>query len=554
MSNIKLNELQRKVVYADFEESMVIFAPPGAGKTTIMAKRINFLLNQKYIEHPYKILALTFSKAAANEMKKKIYDEMNSSKSFFHITTFHGFCFNVLKAYGNYIGLQNNFKIYFFKHNNTILFQAFQHFKLDESERNLFFDWKFHYILKCEINFEKNLNDKFLNVLKYYYSLLIENNLMDFEGLLIFTYKLFRNNDRILEYFRSPFKTILVDEFQDTNSLQFKILDLLVNGNGKNNKKNIFIFTDPKQSIYGFQGADFKNHDLAIKKFNCSSLKLEECHRFENKAIEQLSKAIDKFIEGNVIDDSELNINETLPKYFIFDNYQKECAFFINEINRFKNEGIRYENICVLAPSNKILKNLISRMKQFNFEDVIFINDYKDKWELQIMRLNKLTNNIDLNQYSNLQELFISNLRMHEYFRGVILKESQKFDRKYSNFEINDRLSTFINYMVLNYDDFFKNNNFLKNKIFLSTIHGSKGLQFDVSFVCGLNNKSIPFWKICQENCYKSNGVLDEGSLKLLNVAISRSKKYLYLSSINNLFTHETCILKPFYKYLDVIY
>ena len=107
--------------------------------------------------------------------------------------------------------------------------------------------------------------------------------------------------------------------------------------------------------------------------------------------------------------------------------------------------------------------------------------------------------------------------------------------------------------MLLNYDNFFKNNYFLKNKIFLSTIHGSKGLQFDVSFICGLNNGSIPFYKICQKNCYKLGGVLSEDSLKLLNVAVSRSKKYLYLSSIHDFLTHETCILNPFYKYLEII-
>ena len=553
MRNIKLNKEQKEVVFSDFNASKIISAPPGAGKTTIMAKRISFLINRGYIKHPYKILALTFSKAAANEMQKKIFDEMNFSKNLFHVTTFHGFCFNVLKAYGNYVGLQNSFKIYFFKNDdsNVMLIRAFQHFKLNKSEREKFLDWKFNYILKCENNFEKNLNNKFLRVLKYYYSLLIENNLMDFEGLLIFTYKLFRNNDKILEYFRSPFKTILVDEFQDTNSLQFKILDLLVNGNEKSNKKTVFIFTDPKQSIYGFQGADFKNHDSAIKNFNCQPLKLKECHRFENKAIEQLSKSIDKFIEENTVDDSELFINENLPKYYIFDSYQKETEFLINEISRFKDEGIQYENICVLAPTKRNLNNLIQRMKQLNFENFIFINDYKDKWDYQIKRLTNLVDKCDLKKYLNLFDLFFSNLSMHAYFKEVILKESQKFDRKYSNLEIMDRLSSFINYMVLNYDNFFKNNNFLKNKIFLSTIHGSKGLQFDVSFVCGLNSKSIPFYLICK-NCHKLNGALDENSLKLLNVAVSRSKKCLYLTSINNSVTHETCILKPFYKYLDI--
>ena len=190
-------------------------------------------------------------------------------------------------------------------------------------------------------------------------------------------------------------------------------------------------------------------------------------------------------------------------------------------------------------------------MKRLKFKNFIFINDYKNKWDEQINRLNKLFDN-DL-KHSKLYDLIISNLEMEEYFKDVILKESEKIDRKYANLEIKDLLSNFINYLILNYDNIFKNNNFLKNKVFLSTIHGSKGLQFDASFVCDLNNGSIPFYKYCERNCYEKNGAINDESLRLLNVAVSRSKKHLYLSSTHNNRTHETCILKPFYKNLQII-
>jgi len=545
MENIKLNDEQKEVVFSDFNTSKIISAPPGAGKTTIMAKRISFLINQGYIKHPHKILALTFSKAAANEMKKKISDEMKFSKDLFHVTTFHGFCFDVLNAYGNYIGLNRNFKMYTYNNNyNPRLAHAFEHFGLhyDNDEFNA---WKLKYVLKCE----KNDNEQFLRILKYYYDLLIENNMMDYDGLLIYTNELFKNHDSILEYYRSPFKIILVDEFQDTNSLQFKILDLMVNGS-ENNKKNVFIFTDPKQSIYGFQGADYKNHERAIKNFNCREAKLTECHRFENKAIEQLSKSISNYIDGNMEDDSELTINENLPKYLIFNEELEEYEFIINQIDDLKNEGVKYENICILARTKKSLKQIIGMMNQLNFENFIFINDYKDEWDEQITELTNLGKN-DLGEYSNLHDMITSNLMIHEYFKDVILKESKKIDRQYPNLEMENRLSNFTNHMILNYDNFFKNNNFLKDKVFLSTIHGSKGMQFDVSFVCGLNSGSIPFYKYCQRNCYKRTGELNKDSLNLLNVAVSRSKKQLYLTSTRDYRNHETCILKPFYKYLD---
>lgn len=548
MENIELNDEQKEVVFSDFNTSRIISAPPGAGKTTVMAKRISFLINQGYINHPYKILALTFSKAAENEMKKKISKEMRYSKNLFHITTFHGFCFNVIKAYGNYIGLNKNFEIYSLHSGNSILAHVFKYFGLNNIERTDFNNWKLNYVLKCK----KDNNEKFLKVLKYYYFLLIENNMIDYDGLLIYTYKLFKNNDKILEYFRAPFKTVLVDEFQDTNSLQFKILDLLVRGNENSNKKNIFIFTDPKQSIYGFQGADYKNHELAIGNFNCKKLKLTECHRFENKSIEQLSNAISNYIEGKSNDDLKPKINENLPKYFIFNDIQEEYEFIINEINNLHDNGVNYENICILSPTRTSLNNLILRMNLLKFENFMYINDYKDRWTEQITRLNNLDNN-DLTEFSKLYDLFNSKLRMNKYFEDVILKESKRIDRKYPNLEIENRLSHFINHMLLNYDNFFKNNNFLKDKIFLSTIHGSKGLQFDVSFVCNLTNNSIPFYTDCRDNCYENTGVLNEDSLKLLNVAVSRSKKHLYLTSTHNNRTHETCILKPFYRYLEIV-
>ena len=547
MDNIKLNDEQNEVVFSDFNTSKIISAPPGAGKTTVMAKRISFLINQGYIKHPHKILALTFSNAAANEMRKKISDEMRFTKNLFHITTFHGFCFDVLKGYGNYIGLTRNFEIYTYKNNyNPRLKHAFEHFGLNYDKEE-FNKWKLNYVLKCK----KNDNEKFLRVLKYYYSLLIENNMIDFDGLLIYTYKLFKKCDNILEYYRSPFKIILIDEFQDTNSLQFKILDLLVKGNEKNNKKNIFIFTDPKQSIYGFQGAAYKNHELAIENFNCLETKLTECHRFENKAIEQLSRSISNYIDGNREENSESTIKDNLPKYYIFNKNRDEYEFIINKINDLNNNGVKYENICILAPNGKILYKLNHRMKRLKFKNFIFIQDYKDKWDAQITRLNNLSK-IDLSEYSNLYDLFNSNSNKQDYFKDVILKESKKTDKKFPNLEIKDRLSNFINHIVLNEDNLIKNN-FFKDKVFLSTIHGSKGLQFDISFVCGLNNDYIPFYTDCRDKCYEKTGVLNKESLNLLNVAVSRSKKQLYLSSLDNNKTHKTCILKPFYRYLEIV-
>ena len=113
-----------------------------------------------------------------------------------------------------------------------------------------------------------------------------------------------------------------------------------------------------------------------------------------------------------------------------------------------------YENICVLAPTKK-LREFNSKDESIELWEFHIISDYKDNWENQILRLNNLIDKSDLDKYSNLHNLFIFNLSMHEYFKEVLLKESLKFDKKYSNLEIKDRLSSFINYMVLNYDNFF---------------------------------------------------------------------------------------------------
>lgn len=199
----------------------------------------------------------------------------------------------------------------------------------------------------------------------------------------------------------------------------------------------------------------------------------------------------------------------------------------------------------------KTLYELIGKMEQLKFKNFIFINDYKNKWDSQIARLNHLSKT-DLNNYSNLHSLISSNLKMNKDFKNLILKESKNTDKKYSNLEIKDKLSNFINHMTLNYDTFIKNNNFLKDKVFLSTIHGSKGLQFDVSFTCGLNSNSIPSYRDCANNCYEKTGELKKESLNLLNVAVSRSKNHLYLTSTHDHKTHETCILKPFYRYLKL--
>lgn len=557
---------QKRAVYGSKKKSMLVLAPPGAGKTLVMAKRMEFLIKIHAVRPPYKILGLTFSNTAAGHMKKKVLNEIPSSKGLIYITNFHSFAYSILKAYGNHLNIKRNFSIIgesdweIHIKDKLGISSFFSLSKYDKKRKHAqeIFDrykkWKNEKILKLNSNFHDKENDDLfetaLNEFRKEFSTL---NSLDFDHILYYCYELLKSNKNILNYYRAVFKYVLVDEFQDTNPLQFELLKLLVNGDESIPNRPVFILADPNQGIYEFQGADPKNIDDSLEVFNCKIINLKGDYRFDSIEIKTLKKGISIFIEERTLISPLESDNK--PEYFIFDDKESEADHIIRKIEDFKGENINLHDVAIIAPLGynlDIIKN------KLNENEYICIPDFKGiEIEKKYNPLFKKLKSIS-KKSGKLEEILDDcakkiGIDETDDVLKILVKISKKYDKKYS-ITLSEKITLFSNEILLeiNWGEILKTE--IKNKIFLSTIHGVKGLEFEKVIICGLDSGSLPFYISCGECNDELNEFEWIKSLKLLNVGISRAKNELFLSSskLNNYGydTHPTCLLKPFYHHL----
>lgn len=225
-STLNSNQLQA----ITHDGTVMVIAGPGTGKTKTLTAKIEYLIDTKNI-NPQEILALTFTQKAAAEMKERLGD----LKFLPYISTFHALAFDILK------NIHESIEIITEKEKEELLQQISKKNKISNRESKnlaLFIS-----------QFKNNLNEESLAIISEYNQLLKEKNLIDYDDLLFKLYELLKeNNEKVVPY-KNKFTHILVDEFQDTNNLQYQIIKLLL----KNN--NLFVIGDPFQSIYSFRGA-----------------------------------------------------------------------------------------------------------------------------------------------------------------------------------------------------------------------------------------------------------------------------------------------------------
>lgn len=562
---ITLDVDQKKAISASIEKSLLVLAPPGAGKTLVMAKRIEFLIRTKAIISPYKILGLTFSNSAADEMKKRVIKEVPGSKGLVHITNFHSFAYSVLKAYGNQVNIKRNFSVLgeldsenFIKDKMGIS-ESLSSIKRKEAQIKLsrYKKWKTERILKLNTcYFDKDFDQQFEAALNAFRGELHRSNALDFDHILYYSYKLLKNNENILNYYRSVFQYILVDEFQDTNPIQFKLLKLLANGMDSSlPNRPVFILADPNQGIYEFLGANPKNIEDLLNTFNIEKIELKGDYRFGSDGIKTLINEISHFIEEKRLSLSPLQKDK--PVYSIFDNKTDEAHYILEKIKEFKDDDVKLHEIAILSPQGS---NLDSIKKSLNKEEYIFLPDFKGieiekKYKSLFNELKKFSGSKGCLEKIIRDIIMKIDIEIDNDLLQILINIAKKYDYKVSMM-LSEKILLFSNEVLLeiNWGDILRKE--IKNKIFLSTIHSAKGLEFEKVIVCGIESGSLPFFVSCKE-CKKSH--LDENdwmeSLKLLNVGVSRAKLELFIlssnSNSNGYDTHPSCVLKPFYRHLD---
>ena len=277
----KLNEEQLKPVL-DTEGAVLVLAGAGSGKTRVLTSRIAYIISERKAEIS-QILAITFTNKAAGEMKERLTGMLGEGGNGKWICTIHSMCVKILREFGDRIGVKTNFSIYSETERNNIIKKSFR--ELDYDDERLLKSVKYHIgnakMLGLDPDrygrkfaFERNIDDVVL-IYEKYEKHLQENNALDFDDLLLKTLRLLRHDKETLEYLSDKFKYVLVDEFQDTNAVQYDIIKLLASGHG-----NLFAVGDDDQSIYGWRGAEIKNILTFDKDFPQAKVyKLERNYR-----------------------------------------------------------------------------------------------------------------------------------------------------------------------------------------------------------------------------------------------------------------------------------
>ena len=290
-----LNTEQKKAVL-DVEGPNLIVAGAGSGKTRVLTTKLAYIISEKRA-WPNQILCVTFTNKAAKEMQNRVLQFIKGESSAVPwLGTFHSISVKFLRRHAEAIGFKSNFTILDTDDQKKLIKKICEAENIDAKKISPQFiisfidNWKNKGLMHDEVKVKKisTLEKQILKVYAIYQKKTQNLNAMDFGDLILFTVKLFENNNDIAEIYRKNFKYILVDEYQDTNFIQNKWLNLLVNSN-----QNICCVGDDDQSIYSWRGAEIKNFLTFDKIYpNCKVYKLEQNYRSTKNILETASGLI----------------------------------------------------------------------------------------------------------------------------------------------------------------------------------------------------------------------------------------------------------------------
>jgi DNA helicase II / ATP-dependent DNA helicase PcrA len=290
----ELNPQQRQAVTAGTGPILVL-AGPGSGKTRVLTYRIAFLVNQLGIQ-PYHILAVTFTNKAAREMDARLSKLLDASVQGIWLGTFHSICARILRREQAYLPFTASFVIFDDDDQGTLIKRALDDLKVDpklykpSSVLAAISTAKNNLVMPADYSTATYRDEVIQRLYTRYQQLLITNNAVDFDDLLLYTWKLLSENPAVRENYARRFEQVLVDEFQDTNLVQYELLRLL-----SSMHNNIFVVGDEDQSIYRWRGADYRNVLRFEEDYRgCQKVLLEQNYRSTQTVLDAAKAVIDK--------------------------------------------------------------------------------------------------------------------------------------------------------------------------------------------------------------------------------------------------------------------
>lgn len=360
-----LNDKQREAAMYT-EGALLILAGAGSGKTSTMTRRIAYLVDEKGVS-PYNILAVTFTNKAAREMEERV-EEILGSNSRMWIMTFHAACLRMLRMDGDRLGYTNSFAVYDPVDQKSIVKNLLKEYEIDEKKftPNSILS-NISKAKEQEIGpreFEENAGDfrdeTVAKVYRGYERILSRNNAMDFDDLILNTVRLLKENPDVLEKYQERFRYIMVDEYQDTNQLQYKLISLLAKKYG-----NICVVGDDDQCIYQWRGADIRNILNFEKEFpKAKVVKLEQNYRSTANILEAAHSVISNNKQRKRkklwTDASQ---GEKIQYQRLESDY-REAGYIAQEIGYMVQQGENYRDFAILYRTNAQSRNFEDSLAQ----------------------------------------------------------------------------------------------------------------------------------------------------------------------------------------------
>ena len=361
-----LNKEQKEAVLHT-DGPCLVLAGAGSGKTKVLTTRIANMINDGiYSEN---ILAITFTNKAAKEMRDRISNMVENNYAF--VGTFHSFGLRVIRENTEKLGLTSNFTIIDSDDVSSVIKKIMKELDISTKEYSVSY-------IRNKISFIKNEMltdsevDKYLNsppekvairVYHEYEKVLKRNNAVDFDDLLKRPVELFMQNDDILDKYQEKYRYILIDEYQDTNEVQYKLVKLLAS-----KYRNLFVVGDVNQSIYGFRWSNYKNILNFEKDYpDSKSITLNQNYRSTNNILNAANSVI-----KNNIERKEVNLYSTFGdgvkiKYFRGNDEKDEVKLVIDEMKKLLNEGYDYNDFAILYRTNAQSRNVEDAILKVNW-------------------------------------------------------------------------------------------------------------------------------------------------------------------------------------------
>ena len=609
-----LNQKQQEAVQAAAGPTLIL-AGPGSGKTRVLTHRIAYLISYLGIR-PFNIMAVTFTNKAAREMEARVAELVGSNTRGMMLGTFHSICARILRREAGELPFDSNFVIYDTDDQKRIVKSIIREMNLDEKTyraqniQGKISAAKNELLLPETFAAISHTEEMVKKIYTQYQKTLLDCNALDFDDLLLWTVYLLENNAEVRERYARRFEHVLVDEFQDTNMAQYRLVQLLSSFH-----RNLYVVGDPDQSIYSWRGADYRN----VMRFNndysnAVKIILEQNYRSTQTILNTAMAVIapnpnrdDKQLFSNLGDGQKVSITEAF-------NGTEEARYVVQEIAKIVASG-NYDpgDFAIMYRTNaqsrvieeafiqnnlpyrlvgaqrfygrREIKDLLSYLRVIhNPADEIslqrIINTPKRKLGAKtVEKVRTVSSTIGISSVDLILKLCDNtNEELQSYFSSGALSALQDFGKLLQNWfalkdevtplELIDRILEdirFAEYLEVNTEEGFErweNINEIRRKASnydedsltalleeialvsdqdtivtgdnvptLLTLHSSKGLEFPVVFIVGLEEGVLPHFRSFND----VEGMAEER--RLFYVGITRAEQRLYLTLAHNRMT-----------------